>query len=119
MSVTASSITWSLSPSPVVSVSSTRGSRATHLCAKTEAFARLLRILALTERMDCALISKLDRLARSVDHLSQISSRFQQENIDLVVLDQNIDTRTSTGRLMFNMGVCAQFSEKFHDVKII
>ncbi|MDC9616347.1 recombinase family protein, partial [Xenorhabdus khoisanae] len=43
------------------------------------------------------------RLARSVNHLSQIASRFQQENIDLVVLDQNIDTRTSTGRLMFNM----------------
>ncbi|PHM69986.1 recombinase family protein [Xenorhabdus kozodoii] len=52
---------------------------------------------------DTLIVTKLDRLARSVDHLSQISSRFQQENIDLVVLDQNIDTRTSTGRLMFNM----------------
>lgn len=52
---------------------------------------------------DTLIVTRLDRLARSVSHLSQIASRFQQEKIDLVVLDQNIDTRTSTGRLMFNM----------------
>ncbi|WP_240042244.1 recombinase family protein [Photorhabdus khanii] len=34
---------------------------------------------------DTLIVTKLDRLARSVDHLSQIASRFQQENIDLVV----------------------------------
>lgn len=52
---------------------------------------------------DTLIVTRLDRLARSVSHLSQIASRFQQEKSDLVVLDQNIDTRTSTGRLMFNM----------------
>ncbi|PHM35911.1 recombinase family protein [Xenorhabdus innexi] len=52
---------------------------------------------------DTLIVTKLDRLARSVTHLSQIATRFQQEDINLVVLDQNIDTRTSTGRLMFNM----------------
>ncbi|MDC9589816.1 recombinase family protein [Xenorhabdus sp. XENO-10] len=52
---------------------------------------------------DTLVVTKLDRLARSVTHLSQIATRFQEENIDLVVLDQNIDTRTSAGRLMFNM----------------
>ncbi|WP_448511404.1 recombinase family protein [Photorhabdus laumondii] len=39
---------------------------------------------------DTLIVTKLDRLTRSVDYLSQIASRFQSENIDLVVLDQNI-----------------------------
>ncbi len=52
---------------------------------------------------DTLIITRLDRLARSVVHLAQLAKRFQNENIDLVVLDQNIDTSTSTGRLMFNM----------------
>lgn len=52
---------------------------------------------------DTLIITRLDRLARSVVHLAQIAIRFQNEHIDLIVLDQNIDTRTSTGRLMFNM----------------
>jgi len=29
--------------------------------------------------------------------------RFEKEGIDLLVIDQNIDTSTSTDRLMFNM----------------
>ncbi|MDC9499828.1 MULTISPECIES: recombinase family protein [unclassified Pseudoalteromonas] len=52
---------------------------------------------------DTFVITRLDRLARSVIHLSQVAERFQAENIDLVVIDQAIDTSTPTGRLMFNM----------------
>ncbi|UUO24490.1 recombinase family protein [Colwellia sp. M166] len=52
---------------------------------------------------DVFVITRLDRLARSVIHLSQVAERFQAENIDLVVIDQAIDTSTPTGRLMFNM----------------
>ncbi len=52
---------------------------------------------------DTLVITRLDRLARSVIHLAQVATRFQQENIDLIVIDQAIDTSTSTGRLMFNM----------------
>ena len=52
---------------------------------------------------DTLIITRLDRLARSVVHLAKISKQFQSEKIDLQVLDQNIDTSTSTGRLMFNM----------------
>jgi len=32
-----------------------------------------------------------------------VAERFKNENINLVVTDQSIDTSTSTGRLMFNM----------------
>ena len=52
---------------------------------------------------DTLIITRLDRLARSVVHLAQLAKRFQREGIDLLVVDQNIDTSTSTGRLMFNM----------------
>jgi DNA invertase Pin-like site-specific DNA recombinase len=52
---------------------------------------------------DTLVITKLDRLARSVIHLSQVAERFQGESIDLLVIDQAIDTSTPTGRLMFNM----------------
>ncbi|EGY29315.1 Site-specific recombinase protein, partial [Candidatus Regiella insecticola 5.15] len=52
---------------------------------------------------DTLIITRLDSLARSVVHLAQLAKRFENEKIDLLVLDQNIDTRTSTGRLMFNM----------------
>ena len=52
---------------------------------------------------DTLIITRLDRLARSVVHLAQLGKRFNEEGIDLLVLDQSIDTSTSSGRLMFNM----------------
>lgn len=52
---------------------------------------------------DTLIITRLDRLARSVWHLSQLAKEFEKEKINLIVLGQNIDTSTSTGRLMFNM----------------
>ena len=52
---------------------------------------------------DTLIITRLDRLARSVIHLAKLAKRFETEKIDLLVLDQKIDTSTSTGRLMFNM----------------
>ncbi|HGN0870253.1 TPA: recombinase family protein [Providencia alcalifaciens] len=52
---------------------------------------------------DTLIMTRLDRLARSVNHLSELAKRFEKEQIDLLVIDQNIDTSTSTDRLMFNM----------------
>lgn len=52
----------------------------------------------------------MDRLARSTLHLTQISEQLNQEGIELVVLDQNIDTTTPTGKLLFTMlGAIAEF----------
>lgn len=55
---------------------------------------------------DTLVITKLDRLARSVFELSKIHNRFKDEDIGLIVLDQNIDTTQPTGKLMFNMLAC-------------
>ncbi len=52
---------------------------------------------------DCLVITKLDRLARSTYHLTQIAEQLKQKGVDLIVLDQNIDTSTPTGKLLFNM----------------
>lgn len=49
------------------------------------------------------MVTRLDRLARSVLDLSQITSEIATKKVDLVVLDQAIDTSSTTGRLLFHM----------------
>jgi DNA invertase Pin-like site-specific DNA recombinase len=62
---------------------------------------------------DVLVVTKLDRLARSVPHLCEIGSRLDAKGVGLKVLDQAIDTTTPTGRLMFNMlGAIAQFERE-------
>jgi DNA invertase Pin-like site-specific DNA recombinase len=62
---------------------------------------------------DTLVDTKLDRLARSVAHLIVIGERLDAKGVSLKVLEQAIDTSTSTGRLMFNMlGAIAQFERE-------
>lgn len=59
---------------------------------------------------DKLVISRLDRLARSTFHLSQIADGLSKKGIELEVIDQAIDTSTATGKLLFNMlGAIAEF----------
>ena len=56
------------------------------------------------------LITKLDRLGRSLEHLIELSKQLQDRGVDLVVLDQGIDTSTAVGRLFFQIiGAIAEF----------
>ena len=60
--------------------------------------------------IDAVCCVKLDRLARSVRHLSQLAAELEALSIDLIVLDQSIDTSTPSGRLPFNvLGSIAEF----------
>ncbi len=52
---------------------------------------------------DQLIVTRIDRLARSTLHLCQIAEALREKGVDLVVLDQNIDTSDATGRLLFNM----------------
>ena len=52
---------------------------------------------------DTLVITKLDRLARSVSHLHQIVDQLTERGVGFKVLQQNIDTTTKEGRLMFSM----------------
>jgi DNA invertase Pin-like site-specific DNA recombinase len=59
---------------------------------------------------DHLVITKLDRLARSTRDLLNIMQRLQNKQVKLVVLDQQIDTSTPTGMLLFTMlGAIATF----------
>ncbi len=59
---------------------------------------------------DVLMVTRLDRLARSVLDLNTISQELQAKGVDLIATEQNIDTTTPTGRLMFNMlGAIAEF----------
>jgi DNA invertase Pin-like site-specific DNA recombinase len=53
--------------------------------------------------IDVIVIAKLDRLARSVQHLVELSGELQALGVDLVVRDQQIDTSTPTGKLTFHV----------------
>lgn len=59
---------------------------------------------------DTLVITKLDRMARSVLDLAKIAELLGKKGVSLKVLDQAIDTGTSEGRLMFSLlGAFAQF----------
>lgn len=59
---------------------------------------------------DQLVVTKLDRLGRSLEHLIELSKRLQAAGVDLVVLDQGIDTSTAVGRMFFQiLGAIAEF----------
>lgn len=59
---------------------------------------------------DQLVVTKLDRLGRSLEHLMDLSNDLQHRGVDLVVLDQGIDTSTAAGRMFFQiLGSIAEF----------
>ena len=53
--------------------------------------------------VDVIIAVKLDRLARSVQHLVELAGELEALGVDLVVRDQAIDTSTPTGKLTFHV----------------
>jgi DNA invertase Pin-like site-specific DNA recombinase len=71
---------------------------------------RLVACLEYLREGDTLVVTRLDRLARSTLHLCQIAVDLERKQVNLQVLDQNINTHSATGRLLFNMlGAIAQF----------
>ena len=59
---------------------------------------------------DQLVVTKLDRLGRSLEHLIELSKLLQARGVNLVVLDQGIDTSTAVGRMFFQiLGAIAEF----------
>ncbi len=62
---------------------------------------------------DTLIVTKLDRLARSVPHLLEVLQRIQDKQASLRILDMNIDTSTPTGKLMLTvLGSVAAFERE-------
>jgi DNA invertase Pin-like site-specific DNA recombinase len=67
-------------------------------------------LLSANRTGDQLVITKLDRLGRSLEHLIELSNQLQTKKVDLVVLDQGIDTSTAIGRMFFQiLGSIAEF----------
>jgi len=67
-------------------------------------------LIAANRKGDQLVITKLDRLGRSLEHLIELSKLLQQREVDLIVLDQGIDTSTALGRMFFHiLGAIAEF----------
>lgn len=59
---------------------------------------------------DHLVITKLDRLGRSLRNLMDIGDDLRQRGVQLVVLDQGIDTSTPVGQMFFHiLGAIAEF----------
>jgi DNA invertase Pin-like site-specific DNA recombinase len=62
---------------------------------------------------DTLVVTRLDRLARSVADLVAIVARIEAKGASLRILAMNLDTGTPTGRLMLNvLGSVAQFERE-------
>lgn len=67
-------------------------------------------LLAANRAGDQLVVTKLDRLGRSLEHLIELSKQLHDKQVDLVVLDQGIDTSSAIGRLFFSIiGAIAEF----------
>lgn len=67
-------------------------------------------LLSANRADDQLVVTKLDRLGRSLEHLTELSKLLQDRGVDLVVLDQGIDTSTAVGRMFFQiLGAIAEF----------
>lgn len=67
-------------------------------------------LLSANRAGDQIVVTKLDRLGRSLDHLMELSSTLASRGVDLVVLDQGVDTSTAVGRMFFHiLGAIAEF----------
>lgn len=68
---------------------------------------------------DVLVVTKLDRLARSMFDLQNILKRLQNTKVDFVVLDQQIDTTTPAWKLTFNLlGSVAEFERELINERI-
>lgn len=73
------------------------------------------------KKFDIVLAVKLDRLGRSVINLQNVLKELDSYGVRIKMLDQDIDTTTSSGRLMFTLlGAMAEFerdviTERIHD----
>lgn len=70
-------------------------------------------VLKLIRSGDTLVVTRLDRLGRSMLHLVNLGADLRDREVGLLVLEQGIDTSTAEGRAMFGMlSVLAEFQRE-------
>ena len=73
----------------------------------------LEKALKFVRKGDTLVVTKLDRLARSIPDLVRIIETLEEKQATLRILAMNLDTNTPTGRLLLNLvGSVAQFERE-------
>jgi DNA invertase Pin-like site-specific DNA recombinase len=71
-------------------------------------------------KINTCLIFSLDRLARSLKQLIHSLEEFGRLNVDLVCLKQDIDTTTSSGRLLYHVvGAVCEFERDLIRARVV
>jgi DNA invertase Pin-like site-specific DNA recombinase len=61
-------------------------------------------------KFDCVLVTKLDRLGRSLQHILSIFDEFAKKGVHFIASTQQIDTSSSIGKFQLQMlGAFAEF----------
>ncbi len=61
------------------------------------------------KKINIVMFTKLDRLARSLQDLLNMVCKFEEKGVQFIVVEQNLDTTTAQGRLLFQ--IIGAFSE--------
>lgn len=69
----------------------------------------LEKALAFLKPNDTFVVCKLDRLGRSVEHLIQLMKYFDTNDINFVSLNEEINTKSAAGKIMFH--IISSFAE--------
>jgi len=69
----------------------------------------LEKMISILRKGDIVIVWKLDRLGRSLRHLINLVTIFREKGVEFISLNDNIDTTTIHGRLIFN--IFASFAE--------
>ena len=71
---------------------------------------KLQEALRFARKGDVLVVTKLDRLGRSLKDVLEIIEKLHAKNVGFKVLDQDLDTTKPHGRLMLSMlGACAEY----------
>ena len=73
------------------------------LSGKKDDRPELARALEFVREGDTLVVTRLDRLARSVSHLCSIADTLKRKGVELQIIDQAIDTSTPAGQFLFHM----------------
>ena len=81
--------------------------------SSVKARAKLEEAIKYARKGDVFIVTKLDRLARSVPHMWTIVERLEEKGVGIRIENLGIDTTTPTGKLMLNVvGGIAQFERE-------